>query len=204
MKFNVNRSLIAALSAAILFSSAAFAAAPAPVRIRGEIVSLDGTTLTVHRRSGDTVKITIKPDQPINAVKNIKLADIKQGSFIGTATKTGADGKLTAVEVVVFPEEARGTGEGHYAWDLLPGSMMTNANVDTVMQGVNGRTVLLSYKGGSKEVTVPAKAPVVSPVPASRADLVAGKKVFIIANGSLGNLSASRIFVEKDGVVPPM
>jgi hypothetical protein len=204
MKFNVNRSLITALSAAVLFSNTAFAAAPTPVRIRGEIVSLDGTTLTVHRRSGDTVKITIKPDQPINAVKNIKLADIKQGSFIGTATKTGADGKLTAVEVVVFPEEARGTGEGHYAWDLLPGSMMTNANVDTVMQGVNGRTVLLSYKGGSKEVTVPEKAPVVSPVPASRADLVAGKKVFIIANGSTGDLSASRIFVEKDGVVPPM
>ena len=204
MKFKANRVLFAALSTAALISTTSFAEAPAPTRIRGEIVGMDATTLTVHRRSGDTVKITIKPDQPINALKNIKLTDIKQGSFIGAATKTGVDGKLTAVEVVVFPEEARGTGEGHYAWDLLPGSMMTNANVDTVMQGVNGRTVKLSYKGGSKEVTVPEKVPVVTPIPAARTDLVAGKKVFIVANGSVDKLSASRIFVEKDGVAPPM
>jgi hypothetical protein len=194
-------SLIAAL---LVAGAAAHAEAPAPTRIRGDIVAVDATAVTVHRRSGDTVKIAIKPDTAVGAVKNIKLTDIEKGAFIGTATKAAPGGKLVAVEVLVFPEAARGTGEGHYAWDLIPGSMMTNANVDTVMTGVDGRTLKLSYKGGTKEVDVPAKTPVVTFAPATRTDLIVGKKVFIIANGTPAALAAARIFVEKDGVVPPM
>jgi hypothetical protein len=193
-------------SAALLSSATAFAQdAPAPVRIRGDIVAVDASTLTVHRRgSGETVKIALKPDVTVGAVKNVRLADIGKGAFIGTATETGADGKLTALEVLVFPEAARGTGEGHYAWDLMPGSMMTNANVDTVASGVKGRVLTLSYKGGSKEVTVPETTPVVTFAPAMRADLIVGKKVFVIATGSSSNYLATRIVVEKDGVAPPM
>ncbi|MDB5947185.1 MAG: hypothetical protein JWQ33_2211, partial [Ramlibacter sp.] len=145
-----------------------------------------------------------KPDQAVGSVKNIALSDIKPGSFIGTATKTMPDGSLVAVEVLVFPEAARGTGEGHYAWDLMPGAMMTNANVETVMSGVNGRTMKLTYKGGSKEVTVPENVPVVTPSTATRADLLVGKKVFVVAEGEAPNFRAARIVVEKDGVAPPM
>lgn len=191
-------------TAAAMFSGPLIAQETKPTRIRGEIVAVDSTTLTVHRRSGDTVKIAIKSDQDVGALKNIKLADIQQGAFIGTATKTDAAGKLVAVEVLIFPEAARGTGEGHYEWDLLPGTMMTNANVDTVMQGVSGRTLKLSYKGGTKEVTVPENVPVVTPISAARSDLIIGKKVFVIANGDSNHLTAARIFVEKDGVAPPM
>jgi hypothetical protein len=193
------------IAAAALLSSAAVHAQPnTPTRIRGEIVAVDATTLTVHDRSGETVKVAIAPDQVVGAVKNIKLADIKKGAFIGTATKTAPDGKLVAVEVLVFPEAARGSNEGHYAWDLLPGGMMTNANVDTVMSGVNGRTLQLSYKGGSKEVVVPENTPVVTFAPATRADLIVGKKVFVVANGTFPHFTAARIVVEKDGVAPPM
>jgi hypothetical protein len=190
----------------LVASSAAMAQdAPAPTRIRGEITAVDASTVTVKRRgSGETIKIALKSDVNVGAVKNIQLADIKQGAFIGTATETGADGKLTALEVLVFPEAARGTGEGHYAWDLMPGSMMTNANVDTVASGVKGRVLTLSYKGGNKEVTVPNDAPVVTFAPAMRADLIVGKKVFVVATGSSSAYTATRIVVEKDGVAPPM
>jgi hypothetical protein len=161
--------------------------------------------LTVKRRgSGDIVKIALASDVNVGAVKNVKLADIKKDAFIGTATETGADGTLTALEVLVFPEAARGSGEGHYAWDLLPGSMMTNANVDMVASGVKGRVLTLSYKGGSKEVLVPEATPVVTFAPAMRADLIVGKKVFVIATGSSASYMASRVVVEKDGVAPPM
>ena len=193
------------IAVATIFSSAlVYADAPKPTRIRGDIVAVDATSLTVHRRSGENEKIAIKTDQAVGAVKNIKLEDIEKGAFIGTATKTESGGKLVAVEVLVFPEAARGTGEGHYEWDLLPGSMMTNANVDTVVKGVNGRTLQLSYKGGTKEVNVPEKTPVVTFAPATRSDLIVGKKVFVVANGEATALTAARIFVEKDGVVPPM
>ena len=125
-------------------------------RIRGEIVSLDGDTLTVHRRSGDTVTIDVKSTRSGHRrSRTCKLSDIKPGSFVGTAATTGTDGKLTATEVLVFPEAARGTGEGHYAWDLGPNSSMTNANVDSVVQGTSGRDLKLSYKGGNNSVTVP-------------------------------------------------
>lgn len=192
-------------AAALTASAAAFAQDVPPTRIRGDIVAVDASTLTVKRKgSGDIVKIALKSDVAVGAVKNVKLADIDKGAFIGTATETGADGKLTALEVLVFPEAARGTGEGHYAWDLMPGSMMTNANVDTVASGVNGRVLTLTYKGGSKEVTVPESTPVVTFAPAMRADLIVGKKVFVIASGSSSNYMASRVMVEKDGVAPPM
>jgi hypothetical protein len=193
--------------AALAFAGVALAQTPAakPSRIRGDIVSLDGDVLKVHRRSGDTVSIELKPTIAVSAVKTMQLSDIKPGSFVGTAATTGTDGKLTATEVVVFPESARGTGEGHYAWDLGPNSTMTNANVDTAVQGTSGRNLKLSYKGGSNEVTVPPNVPIVTFTPAARTDLTAGKKVFVVATAaSQGAFVAQRVVVEKDGVAPPM
>ncbi len=189
----------------ISLASVALAQTPAkPARIRGEIVSLAGDTLTVHRRSGDTVMISMKADTPVTALKNIKLQDIKPGSFVGTAAMTGVDGKLTATEVLVFPESARGTGEGHYAWDMGSNSTMTNANVDQVVQGTSGRDLKLSYKGGSNAVTVPENAPIVTFAAATHDDLKPGKQVFVIAAPAGSGYAAQRIIVEKDGVKPPM
>ncbi|WP_349261171.1 hypothetical protein [Povalibacter sp.] len=174
-------------------------------RIRGDIVSLADQTLTVHRVSGDTVTIEVPPTVPLSAVRKLSLSDIKPGSFIGTAATTDVQGRLTAQEVVVFPEAARGTGEGHYAWDLGPRSTMTNANVDAIVDSTNGTNVKLSYKGGKKDITVPPNVPIVTFVPADRTDLSKGKKVFVIATGSGPNqFVAQRVVVEKDGVVPPM
>ncbi|MDQ2988577.1 MAG: hypothetical protein M3R60_05695 [Pseudomonadota bacterium] len=188
----------------MVVGASAHAQISAPIRVRGEITAVDVTSLTVRHSSGESVKIAIAADQVVGSVKNVRLADIEKGAFIGTATKLSPDGKQVAMEVLVFPEAARGSGEGHYAWDLMPGSMMTNANVDTVMAGVNGRTLHLSYKGGSKDVVVPENTPVVTPAPATRADLIVGKKVFVVAKDTSPQLTAMRIIVEKDGVAPPM
>ena len=70
---------------------------------------------------------------------------------------------------------------------------------------ISGRELTLSYKGGTKVVTVPEGAPVVTFTDATRSDVVAGKKVFIIAKvDGPGKYTAMRVFVEKDGVAPPM
>ena len=197
-----------AFLATALLATASLASAQtpsAPSRIRGEIVSLNGDTLIVHRTNADNVTIDFKADVPVGAVKNVRLADIKPGAYVGAASTPGADGKLIAREVLVFPEAMRGSGDGHYAWDLLPGSMMTNANVDTVVQGTSGRELTMSYKGGSKTIVVPESAPVVTFTDATRSDVVAGRKVFVIARmAEPGRYTASRVVVEKDGVAPPM
>jgi len=200
LKLAVSFSALTLASAALAQSST-----NKPERIRGEVVSFSGNTLKVHRRSGDTITIEMKDSTGLNAVKAIQLSDIKAGSYVGAAAMPGPDGKLTAKEVLVFPEAARGTGEGHYAWDLGANSSMTNANVDTVVQGTSGRDLKLSYKGGSNTVNVPANVPVVTLIPATRDELTSGKKVFVVAtqeqNGAYeGNL----VVVEKDGVTPPM
>lgn len=176
-----------------------------PVRIRGEISAVAADTLTVQRVGGDAVTVAMKPELAVNAVRNVALEDVKPNAYVGIASRTGADGALTAIEVLVFPESGRGTGEGHYDWDLGEQSTMTNANVDAAVQSVEGRKLTLSYKGGSKEITVPPAAPVVSVIPASKDDLVAGRKVFIVGTpAGAGKFTANRIVVEKDGVAPPM
>jgi hypothetical protein len=193
------------LFGALAFSSVSFAQTPnvKPERIRGDIVSFKGEMLTVHRNSGDTVSIDVKPDVGVSALKAAKLSDAKIGSYVGTPALAGSDGKLTATSKIVFPEAARGTAEGHFPYDFGANSTMTNANVVSVVTSTSGRELNLSYKGGSSTVTVPESVPVVTPILASRTDLTAGKRVFLVVTpGAGGVYDAHVLFVEKDGVAP--
>jgi len=97
----------------------------------------------------------------IAGIIKASLSDIKQNSFVGVTAMPQPDGSLNAVEVHIFPESMRGTGEGHYPWDLRPQSTMTNANVEQIVSAVDGRTLTLKYKDGEKKITVPANAPTV-------------------------------------------
>ena len=176
-----------------------------PMRIRGTIVALDGNLMTVTSREGQALKITLADPVTVTAPKKLALADIAANSYIGTAALPQADGTLVAQEVVVFPESARGNGEGQFPWDLTAGSMMTNANVAAMVESKDGRELSLAYKGGTAKVRVPAGVPIVTFVPAAKTDLKSGAKVFLSATkGADGGLTAARVTVEKDGVAPPM
>ncbi len=189
----------------LTFAGAVHAQTPHIERIRSDIVSLRGDILTVHRRSGDTASIELKPEATVSALKQIKLADVKVGTYIGLPATSRADGKMTASAVLVFPESARGTKEGHFPYDFGPSSTMTNANVDAIVTGNDGRDIKVSYKGGSNTVTVPDNVPVVTFSPATRADLISGKKVVMVVRSVRpGAFEAQIVFVEKDGVVPPL
>lgn len=200
----MNPRLAIATLAASLVATLAFADSP-PTHIRGTISGLDGRTLTVATREGSSVAITLPEKVRLNTVKRVDMSAIKPGTFIGTAAEPGANGELKAMEVVVFPEAARGTGEGHYDWDLAPGTSMTNANIDAAVEGTDGRELTLSYKGGTTKVVVPADVPMVMPVPAEMSDLKNGAPVFIIARkADDGATNAMVVIVGKDGVAPPM
>jgi hypothetical protein len=112
-----------------------------PVRVRGTVVSLDGSKLVVRAKDGKDVTVSLKDKYAALAVVKSSMEDIKQGTFIGTATVAQPDGSLRALEVVVFPESLRGFGEGHYPWDLGPSSMMTNATIANKVQSTDGQTV---------------------------------------------------------------
>jgi hypothetical protein len=176
-----------------------------PTRVRGTIAALNGNTLTVNSRDGQKLEITLNDPISVATVKKVDLNSIEPNSFIGTATRTGADGKLIAIEVLVFPESMRGTGEGFYPWDLEPGSMMTNGTVKGAVTAASGRELTIGYKDKSNTVFVPPTAAIVTFAPATRDDLKAGAPVFLIATKNPeGKLTAARVTVGKDGVAPPM
>jgi hypothetical protein len=109
------------------------------------------------------------------------------------------------VEVVVFPEGMRGAGEGHYPWDLPGSNMMTNATVSNAVDGVDGQTVTVTYKGGEKKIDIPANVPVVTLVPSAAAELHAGEVVFVPSQRQAdGSLRAGAVVFGKDGITPPM
>ncbi|WP_457337720.1 hypothetical protein [Rhizobacter sp. P5_C2] len=176
----------------------------APQRLRGTIESFDNTTLVVKERSGEVLRLALADTFAVNEVVPTELASIQAGSYIGTAAMPQADGTLQALEVLVFPEQARGSGEGHYPWDLQPGSTMTNATVADVVGQAKGRTLTLRYKDGEKKVLVPEGVPVVTVKPGDRALLVPGAKVLVTAQLRDGKPTALRVIAGRNGFAPPM
>jgi hypothetical protein len=201
-------SLVRPLVAMAMVAASTYAIAqqsPTPSRVRGTIESVDGDVLSVKSRSGEDVKLHMTPDMRLVGISKISLSDIKVGSFIGTTTVPGPDGMPTAVEVHVFPEEMRGTGEGSRPYDLRPDSTMTNATVAESVVGNDGHTLLVKYKDGEKKVSVPSETPVVTYVPADKSDLKAGAKMIAFTKKLPdGSFETNRVSVGRDGLTPPM
>jgi hypothetical protein len=196
------------LSAAfVVAATAALAQAPADtVRVRGTVQSVDGSTLTVKSRDGADLTIKLADNAVIRTVTGKTVADVKQGLFVGITAMPQPDGTQKAVEIHIFPEAARGTGEGHRPWDLMPGSTMTNANVDSEVAISDGKKLVLKYKDGDKTFIVPDNIKVVMFAPGTAADVKPGAKIFIVAAKKLpdGTLEAPGATVSAGGVDPPM
>ena len=193
-----------ALIPVALVSASAFADGT-PARVRGSVVSLDGSKLVVHAKDGKDVTVNLADNFASLAVVKASMADIKEGTFIGTATVTQPDSTLRSLEVVVFPDKMRGAGEGHYPWDLGSSSMMTNATVANAVKGVEGQTVTVTYKGGEKKIDIPANVPVVALVPATKEEIKPGAVVFVPTQRQPdGSLNGGAVLFGKDGVIPPM
>jgi hypothetical protein len=190
---------------ALVIAMPALAQSPTPVRIRGAIEAVDANAILVKSREGATLKIALADNLGVNAVVPIALSAVESGKFIGAAAMKMPDGTMRALEVLVFPEAMRGAGEGHYPWDLQPESTMTNATVAAVVNASAGRELTVTYKGESQKIVVPADVPVVTFEPSDRSMLQPGAHVFLTAQRAAdGSLSAARIAVGKDGLVPPM
>ena len=196
---------------AIILSLAAFVAAaqtatpPTPtVRLRGTVQTVNADNLTLKERSGETITLALSDKLVVQEVFPIQLADIKAGSYIGTAALPQADGTQRALMVLVFPEAARGTGEGHRPYDLQADSTMTNATVADLVAAPEGRKLQLKYKDGEKTVLVPQGVPVVSFRPGDRGLLVPGASVVVTAQEVGGKPIASRINAGRSGFAIPL
>ncbi|MBV9701573.1 MAG: hypothetical protein JO163_02485 [Methylobacteriaceae bacterium] len=175
-----------------------------PTRISGTIEKFDGQMLVVAALTGQEVSVTLLPNCRVTALVNKTLADIKPGDFVGSAAVKGADGKLHAQEVHIFPEAMRGTGEGHRPMSE-PQQTMTNGTIAEVVSAPQGRTLKLKYKDGEQEIDVAPEVRVIGIIPGDRSLLKAGAAVTIFAaKDASGAFTARFIQAEKDGVKPLM
>ncbi len=173
-------------------------------RIRGTIDSISGTSMQVTTRGGEQLRLAVDPKLRVTEIVPVTLGEVGPGSYIGTAAVPQPDGTLRALEIQVFPEAQRGVGEGTHPWDLAPQSTMLNGTVGDVV-GTQGRTLTVKYKGGEKTVVVPETAPVITYQPGTEQMLVPGAHVIITASKAAdGALTATRVNVGKNGLVPPM
>ncbi len=190
---------------ALLFSATVAAqTTDATVRLRGTIDKVDATSLVVRDRAGHLTSLVYPADVVVSEVLPIDPQAIQSGAFVGTTAVPRADGTLSAIEVHVFPEAARGTGEGHRPWDLQPGSTMTNATVAAVKPGANDRAITLRYKDGEKTIHVPDGIPIVTMKAGDKALLVPGAKVIVTEQMRGGQAVATRVLVGRNGFEPPM
>ena len=181
-------------------------AAQETVRVRGAIEKKDGAAYIVKTRDGETFRDELADKPLFTAVVKASMSDLKPGMFVGATATPGAGDSLQAMEVHIFPEAMRGAGEGHRPWDLKPQSTMTNANVETMVTGVDGHTLTMKYKDGEKKLVVTPQTVVVTFAPGDAAEIGPGTKVFIsVAQKQAdGSVKAPRITYGKDGLTPPM
>ncbi len=175
------------------------ATAQTNMRVRGTISSLDGNVLSVKSRDGKDLKLHLTSDAQVAVAKKLALSDIKPGTYVGV-TSVEQGGRRVAKEVHLIPPAAP---SGHMNWDLMPGSMMTNANLDAVVKSAGGNEITLKYKDGEQKIMVPAGTPIVGFDNGERSALKRGETIWTNARvESDGKLVTNRIQVSKGGVKP--
>jgi len=192
---------LTALAAALVMSSAS---AQQTVRVRGTIEKLDGNTLSVKSREGSDLQIVLTGNVQVVGVEKASLSDIKEGSYVGSAAMPQPDGSQKALEVHIFPDAMRGTGEGHRPYAPVADSTMTNGTVGQTVTAVDGHAITVKYRDGEKKIVVPPGVPIVSYVIGDRNDLKPGAHFTIISATKKpdGTLEAARVNIGRGGVVP--
>ena len=175
------------------------------VRVRGTIERVEDGVYVVKSREGAELKLKLAAGGGVTAVVPAKLADIKQGKYIGVTGLPMADGTQKAIAIHIFLDEQRGLAEGHRPWDREPNSTMTNANVEATVAAADGQVITVKYKDGEKKVVVPEGIPIVAFAPGDASDLKPGAKIFVGGAKKLpdGTLETGRVNVGK-GAAPPM
>lgn len=200
------RKAICILGAAgsVLLSAASFAQQPPTMRVSGTVESFDGHVLAVKSDKLGEVRVNLTGDAAVFGVAKATLADLKPGAFIGVGAMPQPDGSQRAVQVTVFAEVQRGTGEGHRPWDARPNSTMTNGAVDQTVASVDGQVLLVKYKGGEQKIVVPADASILAYAVSDKTELKPGAKIAILraVKKPDGSLEANRVNVGRGGVAP--
>src|SRR5260370_25501889 len=174
------------------------------MRYRGVIDKLDGHAVLVKSATGEALKLNLADKVLVVAVVKAATADIKEGLFIGSGAMPQPDGSQKALEVHIFADSMRGTGEGSRPWDGAPNATMTNGTVGAAVSGVDGPVITVKYKDGEKKIVVTPSLPVVRYEVAALSPIKPGARFSVIAalKQPDGSLDVNRINVGRYGASP--
>jgi len=198
----MKKSVFAGAFALAFVATGSFAQQPQTQRVKGTIEKIEGDKLTVKQRDGAVVTVALAGNVQVVGVTKASTADIKEGSYIGSGAMPQADGSQKAIEVHIFADVQRGTGDGHRPWDGAPNSTMTNGEVGTTVSGVDGPVITVRYKGGEKKIVVGPNTPIVKYIISDKAELKQGASINITnaVKKADGAFEAARIQVGRDGL----
>lgn len=206
----ITKQLFGAMLFAALFGAVPLAVAQTPPpaaapavpnqTVRGVITGFDGKVLSVKDRDGKDLKIDA-PDTVVPTIaKAFSMADIKPGMILAVTTLKRADGVNVALDVRPLPPTVN---VNSFAYDLRPGSLMNNANVDAMVKGAEGDELTLNYKTGTIKALVTKDTNFSQPAPGTRDDLKVGETMFASVHPEGGDkFTLVRVQVSKDGVKP--
>ena len=199
----ISRILTSAVCVVALAASSTWGQPAQTVRLRGTIERVDGSAIIVKADEVGAVTVQLPDKVAVFGVVQATLADVKPGTFIGVGAMPQPDGSQKAIQVMIFTESQRGTGEGHRPWDR-PGATMTNATVDTTVTSVNGQVVTVKYKDGEQKILITPEAIIRAYVVSSRDELKPGAPIAIVRalKKPDGTYEADRVNVGRDGIVP--
>jgi hypothetical protein len=197
------RMLTITVFVAALAASLAWGQQAPTVRLRGTIERVDGSAILVKAAEVGDVTVQLPGTVAVFGIVKATLADVKPGAFIGVGAIPQPDGSQKAIQVMIFTESQRGTGEGHRPWDR-PGATMTNATVNTTVTSVDGQVVMVKYKDGEHKILITPEATIRAYVVGSRDELKPGAHIAIgrALKNPDGTYEADRVNVGRDGIVP--
>jgi hypothetical protein len=187
-----------------LAAGGAWAQQPPTVRVAGTVESFDGHVLAIKSAKLGEVKVDLPSDLVVFAVSKGTLADVKSGAYIGVGAMPQADGSQRAIQLTVFAESLRGISEGFRPWSVRPNSTMTNGAVEQTVESVEGRVLMVKYKGGEQKIVVPADAVIQTYTVGDKSELKPGAHIAITRalKKPDGALEANRVNVGRGEVVP--
>jgi len=195
-----------AFAAAIALILSAPASAQQPNRIRGEIEKADGAMLSLKTNDGQMMNVKVADDARVAALMKASMADIKTDTFVGIAGMPQADGSIQAFSIHIFLPAQRGVvPDRHGPWDARPGSTMTNAYVESVVQSKDGETLMVKYKDGEKKIITTPQTVIAAVAPGKKDELKAGTPIIIMASEKQPDGSAlAKVIYLGRGIKPAM
>ena len=200
--------------------AAASAGAPAraadaePVHFRGQITSVDSTSISLVTGNGTSLRMALSDQVTVISLSKASFTDLDFGTYVGAVAikldqyspiiRDSLSWLHKGFELRIIDEALRGIALGHKKWDLTPESIIAHGWVDDMEIRV------LSIKYGPTEqeetdVEIPRDVPILKMTLADKTALKKDARVFVGAKkGANGDYVAAFVFIGEGGIKPPL